>query len=66
MSKSRPDEEADTPFYIVSGIAKRWNCSDRHVRRKIASGELIAHRFGDLLRVSDADLKAYERQNREG
>ncbi len=51
-------------YWTVAEIADRWQCSTRHVRRAIASGQLIAHRFGRLVRVSDAHLKACERMNR--
>ena len=51
-------------YWTVPEIADRWQSSERHVRRAIVSGQLIIHRFGRLVRVSDANLKACERMNR--
>ena len=53
------------PYYTVRQVATRWQCSEKKVRRLIARGELIAHRFGSQLRVSEADLKIFERLHRE-
>jgi excisionase family DNA binding protein len=35
------------------------NVSPRTVRRAIESGALPVHRFGRLVRISDADLQAF-------
>jgi excisionase family DNA binding protein len=53
-------------FLTIAQVAERWCCSERKVRRLVAIGELVAHRFGALLRVSTRDLSAYERMNRMG
>lgn len=52
------------PFHSVEQVAARWQKSRRSVYRAIESGSLIAHRFGAQLRISDEDLKTYERANR--
>ena len=57
--------ECSEGFHSVRAIADRWQSSERHVRRLIARGELIAHRFGSLVRVSDPDLHEYERTQRD-
>jgi excisionase family DNA binding protein len=46
-------------FYTISEIAKWLDVSTRTVRRWIKSGELTAHRFGGLVRVSEADFEAF-------
>jgi len=51
-------------FFTIADIANRWRCSEKKVRRLVASGDLVAHRFGALLRVSAHDLHTYERVNR--
>lgn len=38
--------------------------STRTLRRKIQTGELTAHRFGRLLRISEADLTAFLEEHR--
>ena len=41
-------------------IAKRWNCSPRHVRNLVSRGELPGRRFGSIVRVRVSDLEQYE------
>jgi hypothetical protein len=41
-------------------IAKRWNCSAKHVQHLIYCGELAGRRFGSILRVRVSDLEKYE------
>ncbi len=64
MSTTKTREPSSACYHTVSQIADQWQCSERQVRRLIASGQLIAHRFGRLLRVSEADKRACERANR--
>jgi excisionase family DNA binding protein len=47
---------AATVLHAVKTVAGRLACSERHVRRLIASGELPAHRIGRSVRVSEDDL----------
>ncbi len=51
-------------FFTIAEIANRWRCSEKKIRRLVAKGDLVAHRFGALLRVSALDLRTYERVNR--
>jgi excisionase family DNA binding protein len=46
-------------FYTMQDIARMLDVSLRSVRRYIERGELIVHRFGGAIRISDADLKAF-------
>jgi excisionase family DNA binding protein len=55
------DEQA---FFTIAEIANRWRCSEKKVRRVVAKGDLVTHRFGALLRVGALDLRTYERINR--
>lgn len=48
-------------FLTVHEIADRWQTSSRKIRRMIEAGELVAHRIGRHIRVSEPDLLAYER-----
>lgn len=51
-----------TPHFLtVNEIADRWQTSTRKIRRMIDAGELVAHRIGRHIRVSESDLLAYER-----
>ena len=44
-----------------SDLARRWQCSERHVRNLIATGDLPAFRLGGkLLRISQAAVERFE------
>lgn len=65
MSETTAQPDHDRTFWTVAQIAGRWQCSEKKVRRLIRNRKLIAHRFGDQLRIAEADLRGYERQHRE-
>jgi excisionase family DNA binding protein len=46
-------------FLSVADVAKQLGISEKTVRRKIASGDLPAHRLGKLIRVSERILATY-------
>jgi len=46
-------------FLSVVEVAKRLGVAEKTVRRKIASGDLPAHRVGKLVRVGESSLTAY-------
>ena len=64
MSNTQSNKPEQIPFHTVGQLAKRWNCSEKKVRREIKNGKLIAHTFGSQIRISDADRTTYERINR--
>jgi excisionase family DNA binding protein len=64
MNKPKKNECLNHRYWTVREIADRWQSSERHVYRAIKNGQLTAHKFGHLLRVSDPDLNNYERVNR--
>jgi excisionase family DNA binding protein len=43
----------------IEETAELFNASPRTVRRLIESGALPVHRFGRLVRISDADIAAF-------
>ena len=47
----------------ISQVADRWQVSERTVRRWIADGLLPAVRFGRLVRLRDADVRAFEAEH---
>jgi excisionase family DNA binding protein len=50
--------------YTPAQDADRWQCSERHVRNIVSSGELPAFRLGGkLLRIRAEDVEAFECQN---
>jgi excisionase family DNA binding protein len=48
-----------TRFYTVSQVANLLAVSSRSVRRWIAARELLAHKFGRQVRISEIDLRAF-------
>jgi excisionase family DNA binding protein len=53
------------PVYTVLEVAELLKVSDKTVRRWIKAGDLIAHRLGHQLRLTEADVAAFIRQRRE-
>jgi excisionase family DNA binding protein len=52
-------------FFTIPETASMASVSSRTVRRWIASGELVAHRFGAAVRIADGDLSAFFATHRE-
>ncbi len=48
-----------TRFYTVAEVADLLSVSTRSVRRWMERGDLLAHRFGRQIRISDLDLRAF-------
>ena len=65
MTKTNNTKPETGVYYTVKEVAARWLSSERSVRRKIKAGNLVSHRFGRLIRISDEDLTVYERLRRE-
>ena len=55
--------DANPKVYTPATLARRWQCSERHVRNLIRDGKLAAFRVGGkLLRVSAAVVEEFERR----
>jgi excisionase family DNA binding protein len=52
--------------YTIDAVAEALDVSSRTVRRWIANGDLIVHRFDGLVRVEDRDLRSFLGLHREG
>jgi excisionase family DNA binding protein len=52
-------QPAGRQFFAMAAIAQQLDVSPRTVHRLIKSGELVAHRFGGSVRVSEVDLKQF-------
>ncbi|MBD8556346.1 helix-turn-helix domain-containing protein [Rhizobium sp. CFBP 8762] len=53
-------------IYTPATLAKRWECSERHVRNLIAKGELGCFRLGGkLVRIKESDVESFECKNGE-
>ena len=60
-------ETADTPqeYFSVAQLATRLGCSEKHVRRLIARGDLVPNRFGGIVRIGRVEIERYERLTRQ-
>jgi excisionase family DNA binding protein len=48
-----------TRFYTIAQVADLLVVSTRSVRRWIAAGELLAHKFGRQVRISEIELRGF-------
>jgi excisionase family DNA binding protein len=51
-------------FFTIAQVAEQQQVSHRTVQRWIASGLLIAHRIGAVVRIAEHDLLAFFAQHR--
>jgi len=63
--ESQVKTEPLTKFYTVAQVADALGVSVRTVRRRIKSGDLVAHHFGTAVRIAEADLKAFIARKRD-
>jgi excisionase family DNA binding protein len=52
-------------FYAIKTVAETLEVSIRTVRRWIARGDLIVHRLNGVVRIAEADLRAFLALRRE-
>ena len=53
-------------LYTLEQVADRLQVSVRTLRRWIDAGDLVAHRIGRGLRITEADLQTFIRIRRNG
>jgi excisionase family DNA binding protein len=53
-------------FFTVAETAEMLRVCTRTVRRWIAAGKLVAHRFDNAVRIAESDLRAFLALHREG
>ena len=52
-------------YYTIKAVAEAVAVSTRTVRRWIENGDLVVHRVDGVVRVAEADLRAFLAQHRE-
>jgi excisionase family DNA binding protein len=52
-------------FYAIKTVADALDLSQRTVRRWIANGDLTVHRVNGVIRIAEADLRAFLARHRE-
>ncbi|NGO62457.1 helix-turn-helix domain-containing protein [Rhizobium daejeonense] len=50
----------DASFLTVAQLVRRWQISERHIRRLIDTNALSVHRFGRKVRIAKEEVLAYE------
>jgi excisionase family DNA binding protein len=55
-----PSPSKRQEFFTVAELAVRWSLSQRHIRRLIEHGDIVAHRIGRAVRVSAANVALFE------
>jgi excisionase family DNA binding protein len=53
-------------FFTIPEVAESLSVCTRTVRRWIDNGELVAHRLGAAVRISESDLRAFLALHRDG
>jgi excisionase family DNA binding protein len=66
LSTSTSERLVAPRFHTIGGIAMMLQISERTVRRWIARGDLTTYKFGNVLRVSDDDLRRFFVRFRNG
>ena len=46
-------------FFTIAEVAEIVEVTTRTVRRWLKSGDLVAHRFGGVVRISEDDLRDF-------
>jgi len=64
-SHARRHRDDQTKFFTIAEVAERLHVATRTIRRWIKNGDLIAHRHGGVVRISDGDLRAFLAAHRE-
>lgn len=59
------NSKAPAAFFTVEEIAQCMEVCERTVRRWIENGHLVAHRFNGLVRISEADFRAFLAAHRD-
>lgn len=51
-------------FFTIAEVAEYLAVATRTVRRWIASGDLVAHRFRGMVRIAEEDLRRFLKAHR--
>jgi excisionase family DNA binding protein len=62
--RRHPDDKIK--FFTIAEVAERVHVNPRTIRRWIVAGDLVVHRVGNVVRISESDLRAFLALHREG
>ncbi len=51
--------QGDLNFYTIGEVAEHLDVAARTIRRWIDAGDLVAHRMGGVVRIAEADWRAF-------
>lgn len=54
-----PRQRDPIQFFTIANVAEHLDVAVRTVRRWIKSGDLVAHRFGGVVRIAEGDLRTF-------
>ena len=58
-------EAISEKFLGISKVAEVCDCSEKHVRRLIDRGELVAHRIGRVISIAPKDFESFLKPRRD-
>jgi excisionase family DNA binding protein len=64
--RGRRHREEQIKFFTIAEVAEHLHVSSRTVRRWVTADELVVHRVGNVVRVSEGDLRAFLAPHRGG
>lgn len=53
-------------FFTIAEVATRLQVAPRTIRRWVTAGDLVVHRVGAVVRISERDLRSFLAFHREG
>jgi excisionase family DNA binding protein len=66
QDRGRRHRDDHIGFFTIAETAERLHVNARTVRRWIKANELVVHRVGSVVRISERDLRAFLALHREG
>jgi excisionase family DNA binding protein len=64
--RGRRHREDQIKFFTIAEVAEHLHVSSRTVRRWIVAGDLVVHRVGNVVRISEGDLRTFLALHRDG
>ncbi len=65
MIDTRETADAPQEYFSVSQIAAGYGCGTKYVRRLIDIGDVVANKFGRIVRIGRVEIERYELLTRQ-
>jgi excisionase family DNA binding protein len=66
LGRGRRQRDDHIEFFTIAEIAEHLHVAARTVRRWIVAGDLVVHRVGNVVRISEGDLRTFLALHRDG